>query len=139
MTFGEVLKYFKDEENLESIAALVDEPAARKAVAAWKGMTIKFKEGIGECPDELSDVEKWRWMWDQVECSEEEFGMISGVRIAEAGPLMSRLKALRLIFPDNTISRRAAEYLQAIMLAQLRSAKPEKSKKSEAKKVTVGN
>lgn len=139
MTFGEVLNYFKQQDNLESIVALVDEPVMRKAVAAWKGVEVRFKEGIGECPDSSSEFEMWKWLWSNVEVSPNEFGILAGVRVAEAEPLLQRVKALRLVFPDNTIAKRASDYLQAMMLGQLRNAKPEREHKSEQKKKVVGN
>jgi hypothetical protein len=124
MTFGEVLKQFKDGESAENIVPLVEEESLRGAVVAWKSTVITVKGGVGatdEC-GELSPAAQWEWLWSKVEFDMARFGVVAGCRGQDAANLHLRLRGLRLIYPDGTIHSLAAKYLQSLIMAKLKKA-----------------
>ena len=129
-SFGEILSYFKENEDPDNIVPLVEDEELRKAVVAWKSVEIRYKLGECDCKD---DVSKWNWLWKQVEFNSGDFGVVAGVRQQDVGRMVQRLIGLRLIYPDGTISRFAKQYLQMTILSKIRPpSKP--SPKSEVPK-----
>jgi hypothetical protein len=126
MTFGEVLKYFKESETPESIVSLTDSADLRNGVVAWKSVLVRYKKQ-SECTEQ-SDTAKWEWLWSNIEFDLSNFGLVAGVRGQDTNNLFFRLKGLRLIYPDGTINNFGARYLQAVIISKL-----PKQKKSESK------
>ena len=118
MNFADVLNHFKESESAESIMPLVDSDALRNGVVAWKGVVIRFTK-CGECPVTLSESEKWEWLWSCIEFDKTAFGVVAGARPQDTGILFTRLKGLRLIYPDGAINDYAAKYMQALIMAKL--------------------
>lgn len=126
MTLGEVLKQFKENETAESIVPLVESEELRNAVVAWKSVVVSFKEPK-DCPPDISEAERWAWMWDQADFDLNSFATVAGCQPQHVGRVFARLRGLRLIYPDGTINNFAAKYLQAIIMAKL--PKPKASPK----------
>jgi hypothetical protein len=106
-----VLKEMKGQENnyIESILILMDDSALRNSVIAWQ--TIKCvriprsnKNFQAKCPYTLT-YDKWNWLWGQTQFDQKHFAKVSKVRENEVNDLYIRMTALRLIYPDNSISQ----------------------------------
>ena len=133
-SFGEVLAHFKehDESNIDSLVPLMDDVSMRHGLAAWKAVPIKFKKDIGDCPYK-DDNDRWKWLWECVDVDQQEFAVMSGIRIQDAVSIMRRLIGLRLVYPDGTISQLSFEFLKAIILEQINKAAKKRPKKSPKK------
>jgi len=118
MTLGEVLKEFKESEAAENIVPLVESDELRNAVVAWKSVVVTYRRPT-DCDPEMSEAEKWVWMWEQVDFDLKAFAAVAGCQPQNVGTIFTRLKGLRLIYPDGTINNFAAKYLQAIIMAKL--------------------
>ena len=129
-SFGEVLNEFKENEQAENIAPLVDDLVLRQAIMAWPSIRIEYKP-LSNCPYE-DEGERWRWMWEQVVYDTKGFGVVAGVAPHQAAQVAQRLVGLRLVYPDGSIHLLARQYLRAIIMAKLKSpAKKGRPKKAE--------
>jgi hypothetical protein len=120
MTLAEILKGFKENETPENIVPLVEDAELRNALVAWKSVVVSYREPAS-CEDD-SEAAMWNWMWDQVEFDLSSFAVVAGCQPQHAGRLFTRLKGLRMIYPDGTINTFAAKYLQAIIMSKLPKA-----------------
>lgn len=117
MTFGDLLKKFKEGETADSIVPLVEDVDLRNGVVAWKSVIVRNK-GMAEC-EENSEAAQWEWLWKQVDFDLDNFSTVAGVAKQKVTPLFMRMKGLRLIYPDGTVNSYAMKYLQSIILAKL--------------------
>lgn len=126
--FGEILNEFKklalgDSEN---IFPLMGDNTLINGLIAWKSVGITF-DALEDCPFS-DDVQRWDWLWSKVKFDLSQFAVVSGVKIHDAGSLFTRLKSLRLIYPDGTINVLAKQYLQSQILAKINTKNTKKSK-----------
>lgn len=119
--FGDILSDFKKMAmgEAENIFPIMEDDTLINGLIAWKSVQIKYKE-LEDCPH-VDDVGKWDWLWQRVEFDISSFGTVAGVRMQDAGNLFTRLKGLKLIYPDGTINVLAKQYLQAQIMSKLRS------------------
>ena len=134
--FGEILADFKKMAmgEAENIFPIMDDEILINGLIAWKSVKVTFKP-LSDCPY-TDEVGKWEWLWDNVEFDMSRFGAVAGVKVQDAGNLFTRLKGLRLIYPDGTINILAKQYLQAQIMGKIRSAtktRKEPSKTDESK------
>jgi len=126
MKFESLLARFKTLEVAESIAPMIDSESLRNGVVAWRAVEISCKDLSLECELER-ESEQWEWLWSNVNFSLNTFSIVSGCKgVQDAKYLFTRLKGLRLIYPDGTYNNFAASYLQAMIVAKLPKAKPKK-------------
>ena len=128
MSFGEVLKEFKDSESPEYVVPLVDDAELRSGVIAWKSVVIHIKDIVTDPPE--NDAERWNWLWLYTEFDKNQFAVIAGVRPQSSSALVSRIIGLRLVYPDGTVNKYASQYLQSIIIAQLARSKKAHSRNS---------
>ena len=133
-SFGEVLADFKAQEKdePENITPLVEDQTLRNGVVAWKSITLKY-DTPSDC-EEVDNNAKWDWMWRHVSFDMQDFGIVAGLKAQDAGSVFTRLKGLRLIYPDGTINVFARQYMQAIIFARLAQPKRGRPPKEEPKK-----
>lgn len=124
MTLGEVLERFKQKESAENIVPLVNNDELTNGIVAWKSVVITYSDNE-EC-SATTEAEQWEWMWSKVEFNCTQFAVVAGVPAQDANKLFTRLKGLRLIYPDGTIHTLAAQYLQAVIMAKLPKNKGKK-------------
>jgi hypothetical protein len=118
-SFGEVLAKFKSSESPENIFPLVNDNTLCNALIAWKAVRITNKE-TQYCSEEDSELLMWEWLWNQVECDLDEFGMVAGCRGQDVGTLITRLRGLRLIYPDGSINNYAKQYLGQLIIQRIK-------------------
>jgi hypothetical protein len=117
-SLGEVLAEFKKSEAPENIFPLLDDVALCNALIAWKSVRVVNKKSQ-DC-GETDDLSKWEWMWQQVEVNVSEFGVVAGCRGQDAAALLTRLRGLRLIYPDGSINNFAKQYLGQLIVQRLK-------------------
>jgi len=122
-SFGEVLAAFKANEEAENIVAIIEDEELQNGMIAWKSVRIKY-HAASECDIQQSPVERWEWLWNQIEYDANSFGVVAGAKAQDIGRLLSRLRGLRLIYPDGTINTLARQYLQTIIMSKIRQATP---------------
>ena len=117
MTFGEILKHFKETESAENIVPLVESGELRNGVVAWKSVVVSYTDNE---PCELTgEAAQWNWMWEKTRFDLSSFAVVAGVQRQHALNLHSRLIGLRLIYPDGSIHSMGAKYLQSIIMSKL--------------------
>lgn len=130
-SFGEILENFKraEESCVENLSPLIEDVTLRNGLVAWKSVPIKYLQPSScEIGDEAG---RWNWLWTKIEYDQSTFGSVAGVKIQDIGPLIFRLKGLRLIYPDGTINSLARDFLQAQILAKLQGKKSPGRPKAE--------
>ena len=134
MLFGDVLKDFKDreEEWVENITPLAEDAGLRNALLAWKSVAVSFKDSQ-ECPHE-DDATRWKWLWEQVTYDQASFASVAGCKPQDAGPLLTRLIGLRLVYPDGSINGFARNLLQSIIMAKIQGKRGAGRPKKDDKK-----
>ena len=118
LSFGEVLSEFKSNQPVDTIAPLTEDSELRNALVAWKSVEICYTDSE-PCPDSMSDVQKWNWMWSKVQFDMSMFATVSGCKKHEASDLFQRLKGLRLIYPDGSVNSNAEQFIQALVVSKL--------------------
>lgn len=121
-TFGEVLKEFKDAEEAENLVAILDDKDLQLGMMAWKNTKITYHTSQN-CQSK-DPIDRWEWLWSRIEFNEGDVGRVAGIKGQNASHLIYRLKGLRLIYPDGTISRFASQYLNALIMAKLKQVTP---------------
>ena len=131
--FGSTLADFKRmaDDSPENIVPLLDDPVLTNGLIAWKSIVIRYLPA-SDC-EEKDEVSRWEWLWSRIEFDTTKFGAVAGVKQQEVGALLTRLKGLRLIYPDGTINHLSKSYLQSMIFAKLKKVargipkeKPEK-------------
>lgn len=121
--FGDILADFKKMAlgEAENIFPIMADEVLINGLIAWKSVHVRFKP-LSDCPY-TDEVGKWEWLWDNVEFEMNSFGAVAGVKVQDAGNLFTRLKGLRLIYPDGTINLLARQYLQSQIIAKIKPRK----------------
>jgi len=119
--FGDILAEFKRQAmgEAENIFPIMDNETLVNGLIAWKSVKVTYK-ALEDCPH-TDDVSKWEWLWTKVSFDMTTFGSVAGVKMQDAGNLFTRLKGLRLIYPDGSINVLAKQYLQAQIMGKIRS------------------
>jgi hypothetical protein len=124
-TIGELLDQFHNLEKdiVENITPLTDDKELRNGLVAWKSVGVIFKDAGVQC-ELKSEVDKWNWLWSQVNFDQAQFGIVAGLRTQDIGSVLERLKGLRLIYPDGSINGMARQFLQSQIMAKLQGKRP---------------
>ena len=121
-SFGEILAAFKAkaENEPENIVPLLDDQILMNSLVAWKSVSITFKNGSAECLGK-SEMDQWEWLWQNVSFDLYRFATVANAKPQEANGIFTRLKGLRLIYPDGTINVLASQFLQSLIMVRLKS------------------
>lgn len=116
MNYTETLESFKSESNTESILPLMDDSRLRRAVLVWPQVGIStylHSLSPNEIPEETSERDRWNWLWSVASIDTHDFSEKCGIKLQEAQGIIEQLKALKLIFPDGTVSKVATIYMRS--------------------------
>lgn len=121
MKFNEILDTFRKDEAEEVVIALTDDVQLRNGFLAWGSVPVHQKDpGVEFTGTDLQ--EQWEWLWEQVTFDANNFAMIAGVKSHEVFALLTRLKGLKLIYPDGTRNTNAEEYIRAVIDQKVKNA-----------------
>ena len=120
VSFGEVLKDFKDNEEPDSIVPIIENEDLRNGIVAWKSVQVQYRGTAAQGCEDKDSVKRWDWMWAQITFDQGKFGVVAGIKAQEVQSLLARLIGLRLIYPDGTINTYARQYLQSIIVSRLK-------------------
>ena len=124
--FESVIEDFKKEEKPNDIFLLVDYPKLRTVCSLWPKITITNIGNKSKPPNKIAD--KWLWLWEHINYDIDILVEATGYNDDMITEFINRLKASRLIYPDNTIHKFADSYLEGIIassfneLRQLKTA-----------------
>jgi hypothetical protein len=121
-TFGEILAHFKKaaSNEPENIVPLMQDDGLINGLISWKSVVIKYGEA-GGCPHQ-EESRMWQWLWENIDFDASAFAAVAGVRVQDVSSLLTRLRGLRLIYPDGTINEIAKQYLQSLIANKIRSS-----------------
>lgn len=120
MNSSELLSLFKSKErdNKLNLAAVAQRPALRLFLGAWSTVHAPFDGAAIVDVNGMSDAQKWKALWSaRVKYDLDLIAVAIGVHPREADLLFRQAIALRLIYPDGTVSGPAAAVCQAYLLA----------------------
>jgi hypothetical protein len=118
-TYREILEEFKQHQNMENVAPLFDDPVLRRTLLVWPNVAISpTSTSMSVLMDmkydgDDGDLEKWRWLWAHVKIDPYDVSLKSGLKVQEAQSVIEQLKALQLVYPDNTVNRSASVYIRS--------------------------
>lgn len=109
-TLPQLLAPYRRQE-LERTPGACGTRAARQLLAAWSPAWCAWTPPTSPAPADLTD--RWRWLWGHVELHAPDFVAACALPQAAGLAAFEGLVALRLVYPDGTISRAAQRLLQA--------------------------
>lgn len=121
-SYGELLGYFKSREQPEDITPLLDDRELQNALVSWPKVRVGIKKEAAAGCNSVDEHYQWKWLWDNTNIDLAAFGVMSGTKAQNSFDCFSRMKNLRLIYPDGSIHKLAKDYLQSVILAKLHAA-----------------
>jgi len=109
--FISTLNLFKSKEQIESLLAILHDKTLQDVMIAWQNMKVSFNKEI-ENIDNLGDHERWDLLWSNSKWDSNLLSTLCGLGVNDTNRAILRLKGLRLIYPDGTISTSAAQYMR---------------------------
>ena len=120
------LASFKAKEIPESVL-LVDAGLWRFLIA-WKNLQVTRKKRL--TPAEKGEANVWRWLWENVTFSLEQFAVLSGVSIKEAEGKLKMLSGNRMVYPDGSLNSYVEKLLKARVITLFKKAQTPRAKGS---------
>ncbi|SRR5216684_4108884 len=117
------LEAMKSVRRLESLVLFLDNPNAKKVLAAWTLYRTQCKDRPLQ-PNETPDQAYWTLWLESAEVEYPVLAETAGVPLNACVSLFDRLKQARQIFPDGTITQDAMAILQAEVRTQVQSVLP---------------
>lgn len=128
MNFSELIEDFRNNETVENVLPLVDDSNLRNGILAWRTLKIDIDNLDEECPKE-NEQEKWDWLWSKVKFDHIKFADVAGILDYKVIKMVTRLQALRLIYPDGTANKQAIKFMSGLAMSRLKSVAKPKPKK----------
>ena len=129
-SYNEILVSFKKSQNHEAVVPLLEDVNLRNGLVAWTSVELQYTEGYLDAECEIDTLNgKWKWLWAFVSYDEEDYRLVSGAKKHEVKDLVHRLKGLKLIYPDGSISNFAKMYLQGVVKVKLKMSNTSRKKK----------
>lgn len=130
--FNTILKDFQKIQNHENVVPLLEDVNLRNGLVAWTSVELTYKDDYDTAKCEVNTTNgKWKWLWNYVSYNEEDYMIVSGVQKHEVKSLVHRLKGLKLIYPDGSISNFAKMYLQGIVKVKLKLSNASRKEKKD--------
>jgi len=109
------LTEFKQREKPETVLMVAGSADLMRIAVAWPGTLVVKKRRVLPCRcDEPESM--WRWLWDSVAFSKEEFfGRVPGAT-EKTEQKFAALVANRVLYPDGTLNSFVEKYLQERVL-----------------------
>ena len=119
MKLKELIEEFRMNETVENVLPLAEDSNLRNGILAWRTLKIEIEKPDEECSHE-DDQEKWDWMWNKIKFDHVKFADVAGCRDYEMTKLVTRLQALRLIYPDGTANKQAITFMSGLAMSRLK-------------------
>ncbi len=118
--FKEKLALCKREEKAEVVLLLAQDKPLVRLLLAWEKIPVRRRRRFSDVPDGVSDHRNWEWLWENVSFSMEDLATVSGTSSELAEKNLAVLQGNRLIYPDGTLNKYAAQYLKTKVLGLFR-------------------
>lgn len=126
--FIEVLNYFKSKEQIESLLAILHDKKLQDVMIAWQNIKVSYNKELKDA-SHLDEHDKWELLWSNCSWDKQSLSALSGLNENDALRYILRLKGLKLIYPDGTISNTAAQYMRTEVKAIIQKNLGQKSSK----------
>ena len=126
-SFTERLSQFKQNERVEVILLIADNPELTRISVAWPNISIHRSQSCSKLEGE-TELQIWKWLWDNTQFSDAELAEASSIRENLIRRKMAPLITNRILYPDGTINSFVQRYLREKVLKTLRL----KTKKNSA-------
>lgn len=124
--FVEKLARFKQNEKLETVLVIADNPELIKIIIAWISLEVKPADKLTKLTADSENE-----VWENTRFSLTELKAKTGAPYSESvlGQKMKPLTGNRIIYPDGTVNSFVQRYLRE-QVVKLFEAKPKKTRKS---------
>ena len=129
--FAERLSQFKQNERPEVILLIADNAELTRIMVAWPSITIRRPEQYSKLEKD-SDMQVWRWLWDNTQFSDIELCEASSIRDDLLKRKMTLLITNRILYPDGTMNSFVQRYLREKVLKLFDSKPRRRSKKASS-------
>ena len=110
--FTRWLDTFKNEEKAESTLVLAEDKKLTRLLLAWQRTNVVQKRRPPKAPEADNTNGRWDWLWSCVTFSTDDIASVAGLEPRQIVSGLAILRGNRLIYPDGTISRFAAQFLR---------------------------
>ena len=123
--FESVIEEFKKEEGPNDVFLLIDYSGLRTVCSLWSKVQIThIGNDKGKPPSKPN--EKWNWLWDRINYDMDMLIEATGLSVDVVTDILDRLKAARIIYPDNAIHKFADSYLQGVIASSFNELRKSK-------------
>ena len=125
MTWREAVTYFKNKEDPQLMLLLRGEQTMQRLLSAWSSASRDFdsKVFVDEAPIDAPDMVLWIWIWAQRFYGGppwDEWGRAAKVNSERHRDAMTRIVALRMVYPDGTVHSTCLAYLHKLAAKELK-------------------
>lgn len=106
-----ILEAIKSVENRESLILFLDDPQAKKVLAAWTLRKPKCEDRVLKKGEDLEKA--YSGLWDSLDMDYFGLSDIAGVPLRATEEIFRRAKVAHVVYPDGTISASATTFLRA--------------------------
>jgi hypothetical protein len=107
----DICEKFRAGEKLEDLATIVGDANAIRLLAAWRNARPAWKKPKRKQPSNPPDL--WQWIWDGVHYDREALANAAKLNEQATHKLLHLCANARVIYPDGTISKHAADLVAA--------------------------
>lgn len=111
MSWQRLLAQWKKSENHDPIIALTDVAQMKFVIWAFAHVEVEWRPPPEDVPD-VDDIRIWREAWKYVDYDIYEVSVVANVPLRTVEGLMQRAIAVRLVYPDGTLNKYAAQYMR---------------------------
>ena len=121
-------------EDAAQLATVIDSPEAIRVLAAWPATRKAWKKAAGKAP--ASSGPRWEWLWRGAKIDHDSLARTARLAADQAMAMLRVLVAARVVYPDGTISKHAAQlvgsYVEKRLAQHAPSAKSKERKERKA-------
>jgi hypothetical protein len=116
--FEKALRQFKETEQPEAVLLVASHKEYVNIASAWMHLSVRRRRRLTKSVGE-SEEEKWGWLWDNVQFSDDTLRQESGVRLKRFQDRLDTLIANRMLYPDGSVNSFVRRYLREKVLKLL--------------------
>ncbi|HOZ49181.1 MAG TPA: hypothetical protein PLO37_21415 [Candidatus Hydrogenedentes bacterium] len=133
--FQRTLDRYKQNEKPESILLVAQDWHLLRLLAVWDETRVQRRRRLSPFPENGDDEMCWQWLWKNACCSVEELAGLTGLSTDAVEKKTGVLIGNRIVYPDGTMTRLAAQFLRTRVLALFNHGNPARSgRKTVARK-----
>ena len=131
--FQEALNKYKRNEKPESILLVAQDRHLLRLLAVWDETRIERRRRLSPFPEGGDDETRWKWLWKNVSYSVEELASLTDLATGVVEKKVGVLIGNRLVYPDGTMTRLAAQFLRIRVPTLFKAGNPTKAAREVAR------